>query len=91
MLYRQPILNNRLRWLGHIWRSSEDNPIKILTVRKPDGARTKGRPPTRWLDDIEKDLITLKIKNWRAVAKNRKPWKEHVVQAIKACKELLFC
>ncbi|GFV31118.1 hypothetical protein TNCV_4314431 [Trichonephila clavipes] len=37
-LHRQPqitqvIRSQRLRWLGHIWRSSEDYPIKMLKFK----------------------------------------------------------
>ncbi|GFV20530.1 hypothetical protein TNCV_4142911 [Trichonephila clavipes] len=32
------------------------------------GSRTRGRPPTRWIDDVENDLKTLNIKNWQRVA-----------------------
>ncbi|GFV18513.1 endonuclease-reverse transcriptase [Trichonephila clavipes] len=51
-LYQQPqitqvIRNNRLRWLDHIWRSSEDNSIKIWTFKKPKGTLANGRAPTR--------------------------------------------
>ncbi|GFW47017.1 hypothetical protein TNCV_3486291 [Trichonephila clavipes] len=30
------------------------------------GSRTRGRPPTRWIDDVENDLKTLNIKNWQS-------------------------
>ncbi|GFT14349.1 MPN domain-containing protein CG4751 [Trichonephila clavipes] len=42
-----------------------------------EGSQAKGRPSTRWLDDIEKDLNTLKIKNWKRVAINRERLKDH--------------
>ncbi|GFS87328.1 uncharacterized protein TNCV_422181 [Trichonephila clavipes] len=29
------------------------------------GSRTRGRPPTRWIDDVENDLKTLNIKSGR--------------------------
>ncbi|GFY21857.1 endonuclease-reverse transcriptase [Trichonephila clavipes] len=72
-LYKEPqvtqvIRSNRLRWLGHIWRSHENNQTRAYTFKNPMGSRTRGRPPTRWIDDVENDLKTLNIKNWQRVA-----------------------
>ncbi len=80
-LYRQPqaiqlIRSNRLRWLGHVWRCLENMDIKSFTFKNTDGQRVRGRPPTRWLNNIESDLNILKIKNWRRVAMDRERWKE---------------
>ncbi|GFU51932.1 endonuclease-reverse transcriptase [Trichonephila clavipes] len=52
MLYKEPqvtqvIRSNRLRWLGHIWRSPENNQTRAYTFKNPMGSRTRGRPPTR--------------------------------------------
>ncbi|GFV48820.1 endonuclease-reverse transcriptase [Trichonephila clavipes] len=65
-LYKEPqvtqvIRSNRLRWLGHIWRSPENNQTRAYTFKNPMGSRTRGRPPTRWIDDVENDLKTLNI------------------------------
>ncbi|GFV86299.1 endonuclease-reverse transcriptase [Trichonephila clavipes] len=60
------IRSNRLRWLGHIWRSPENNQTRAYTFKNPMGSRTRGRPPTRWIDDVENDLKTLNIKNWQS-------------------------
>ncbi|GFU95589.1 endonuclease-reverse transcriptase [Trichonephila clavipes] len=53
-LYKEPqvtqvIRSNRLRWLGHIWRSPENNQTRAYTFKNPMGSRTRGRPPTRWI------------------------------------------
>ncbi|GFX87770.1 endonuclease-reverse transcriptase [Trichonephila clavipes] len=53
-LYKEPqvtqvIQSNRLRWLGHIWRSPENNQTRAYTFKNPIGSRTRGRPPTRWI------------------------------------------
>ncbi|GFX20552.1 endonuclease-reverse transcriptase [Trichonephila clavipes] len=52
----QVIRSSRLRWLGHIWRSSENNQTRAYTFKNPMGSRTRGRPLTRWIDDVENDL-----------------------------------
>ncbi|GFY02409.1 hypothetical protein TNCV_3502901 [Trichonephila clavipes] len=49
------------------------------------GSRTRGRPPTRWIDDIENDLKTLNIKNWQRVAAYRWNWRKRAVEAAKTC------
>ncbi|GFV86507.1 SOCS box domain-containing protein [Trichonephila clavipes] len=62
-LYKEPqvtqvIRSNRLRWLGDIWRSPENNQTRAYTFKNPMGSRTRGRPPTRWIDEVENDLKT---------------------------------
>ncbi|GFV68733.1 uncharacterized protein TNCV_1902491 [Trichonephila clavipes] len=54
----QVIRSNRLRWFSHIWRSPENNQTRAYTFKNPMGSRTRGRPPTRWIDDVENDLKT---------------------------------
>lgn len=31
---------------------------------KLGGSRTKGRPRFRWLEDVEKDILEMKVKRW---------------------------
>ncbi|GFW43096.1 uncharacterized protein TNCV_1474911 [Trichonephila clavipes] len=93
-LYKEPqvtqvIRSNRLRWLGHIWRSPENNQTRAYTFKNPMGSRTRGRPPTRWIDDVENDLKTLNIKNWQRVAAYRWNWRKRAVEAAKTCNRLL--
>ncbi|GFX21407.1 hypothetical protein TNCV_2821151 [Trichonephila clavipes] len=59
------------------------------------GSRTRGRPPTRWKDDVENDLKTLNIKNWQRVAAYHWNWRKRAVEAAKTYErshfiELLF-
>ena len=56
---------SKLRWTGRITRMSEENPVKKLTLLRPEGRRRTGRPKLRWLDGVEKDLGTLGIRGWR--------------------------
>jgi hypothetical protein len=35
------------------------------------GTRKKGRPPVRWLDNAQKDLPTLGVRNWKEIASDR--------------------
>ncbi|GFV49696.1 reverse transcriptase domain-containing protein [Trichonephila clavipes] len=89
-LYKEPqvtqvIQSNRLRWLEKIWRSPENNQTRAYTFKNPMGSRTRGRPPTRWIDDVENDLKTLNIKNWQRVAAYRWNLKKRAVEAAKTC------
>ncbi|GFS50468.1 hypothetical protein TNCV_3196941 [Trichonephila clavipes] len=52
------------------------------------GSRTRGRPPTRWIEDVENDLKTLNIKNWQRVAAYRWNWRKRAVEAAKTCNSL---
>ncbi|GFT40709.1 hypothetical protein TNCV_4042081 [Trichonephila clavipes] len=36
-----------MRWLGHIWRSPENNQTRAYTFKNPMGSRTRGKRPTR--------------------------------------------
>ncbi|GFU18028.1 endonuclease-reverse transcriptase [Trichonephila clavipes] len=85
----QVIRSNRLRWLGHIWRSPENNQTRAYTFKNPMGSRTRGRPPTRWIDDVENDLKTLNIKNWQRVAAYCWNWRKRAVEAAKTYNRFL--
>jgi hypothetical protein len=50
----------------------EDTGIpKMIFNTKPEGRRGVGRPKLRWLDDVETDIKTLRIKRWRLKAQDR--------------------
>ena len=46
-------------------RMPEENPVKKLTLLRPEASRRAGRPKLRWLDGVEKDLRTLGIRGWK--------------------------
>jgi hypothetical protein len=44
----------------------EDNKnVKVIMKWKPVERRSRGRPKTKWKDDVEADLRAMKIMNWR--------------------------
>ncbi|GFV16894.1 endonuclease-reverse transcriptase [Trichonephila clavipes] len=93
-LYKEPqvtqvIRSNRLRWLGHIWRRPENNQTRAYTFKNSMGSRTRGRPRTRWIDDIENDLKTLNVKKWQRVAAYHWNWRKRTVEAAKTWNRLL--
>jgi hypothetical protein len=66
----------RIKWLGHIQRMDQTRPARKLFDWKPMGTRPVGRPRQRWQEDAMEDLIKLKIKNWKEIAKDRRAWRD---------------
>lgn len=59
-------------WAGHVARMRDDRWTKRLLEWRPRmDKRTRGRPPTRWSDDLKKIS-----KNWMQTAQNRCKWKK---------------
>ncbi|GFU20102.1 uncharacterized protein TNCV_1192371 [Trichonephila clavipes] len=54
---------------------NEDRTTKKVFNAQPIGSRRKGRPNLRWIDDLEKDLLDLRTRNWRTLAGRRLAWK----------------
>ena len=86
LLYKDPDIIkttkiSKLRCTGHIMRMPEENPVKKLTLLKPEGSRRSGRPKLRWLDEVEEDLRTLGIRGWRRRTLDRDRWKEVLTAA----------
>ncbi|GFY42319.1 hypothetical protein TNIN_233521 [Trichonephila inaurata madagascariensis] len=48
--------SSRISWLGHLYRYADAFPTKRVTFSKNEGTRRRGRPTTRWLGDVEKDI-----------------------------------
>jgi hypothetical protein len=40
------------------------------------GTRPVGRPKQRWQEYVMEDLKTLKVKNWKETAKDRRIWRD---------------
>jgi hypothetical protein len=57
-------------------RMPEENPVKKLTLLRPEGSRRVGRLKLRWLDGVYEDLRNLGIRVWRRRALDRDRWKE---------------
>lgn len=58
-------------WAGHVARFSDNRWTKRILEWRPliDAQRSRGRPPTRWSDDIKR-LET----NWISAAQDRRGW-----------------
>jgi hypothetical protein len=55
--------------------------VKKVTEWEPRSSRLVGRPRLRWLDQVEKDLKKMKVRNWREKCKYRRLWNEIIKQA----------
>jgi len=65
------IEKQRLNWLGHVERMTEDNIVQRIERWKPMSERPIGRPKTRWEDDVLEDIKNMNVRNWKKVAQNR--------------------
>jgi len=48
-----------------------------------EGSRRRGRRTLRWLEDVEKDLREIKVKNWHQKPVDREEWAS-VIKGAKA-------
>ena len=75
------IKKQRLKWLGHVERMTEDNNVKKIKRWTSMSKRPKGRPKLRWEDDVSEDIKGINLRNWRNLAQDRERWKKVVEQA----------
>lgn len=67
----QLITQAKWRWAGHIARMTDNRWTKRLIEWRPrEDKRSRGRPPTRWSDDVRRIAG-----NWINKAQDRKKWK----------------
>jgi hypothetical protein len=82
IIKRKNIINfiraQRLSWVGHIERMQGSTMVKAIYSWKPISRRPIGRPKTRWVDDVRKDIQKLNVPNLKTLAQDRRRWKELV-------------
>jgi hypothetical protein len=59
------IKKQRLNWLGHVERMTEDNNVQKIKRQNPMSQRPIRRPKTRWEDDVLEDIKSMNIRNWK--------------------------
>ncbi|CAG9834596.1 unnamed protein product, partial [Diabrotica balteata] len=80
-IYQEPdivkhIKIGRLRWVGHVMRMEQTDPARKTLLDRPIGQRRRGRPRTRFLDNIDQDMRNMEIRAWRRKAMDRDDWKK---------------
>lgn len=75
------IKSQRIRWYGHVKRRNSEAYIHSITKWKPVESRPRGRPKSRWEDQVMEDLKNMGIKNWREDVGNRKAWRAIATEA----------
>ncbi|XP_066905643.1 uncharacterized protein [Halyomorpha halys] len=69
----------RLKWLGHVMRMSEERVAHKLYSYVPDGVRQRGRPKGRWRDALRRDQRQMRIPV--TLTEDRERWLAAVEQA----------
>jgi hypothetical protein len=74
------IKSRRMRWAGHVARMGEGRGVCRVSVGRPEGKRSMGRPRRRWEDNIKMYLREIGIDgaNWIRMAQDRVQWRAFV-------------
>ena len=75
------IKSQRLAWYGQVNRMEDDKNVKAVMKWNPVDRRSRGRPKTRWKDDVEADLRAMKITNWKTSIDDKLALKKIVERA----------
>jgi hypothetical protein len=65
---------NRLKWYGHVMRMADERMPKKMLEMKLRGRRQRGRPRTRWMDQVKREMDK-RGKKWTQVQQDRE-WED---------------
>ena len=69
------IMNNRLRWVGHVMRMGDERMPKRMMFAKLQTARPQGGTKQRWKDCVQHDLRFMGLEDgWSDLAHQRDKW-----------------
>jgi hypothetical protein len=77
----------RLEWLGLVNRMEDHRQPKRALQGTPGGGGRRGKPRKRWLDDVEVDLRSIRVKRWRIKEMDKTEWRK-IYEAAKVVQEL---
>jgi hypothetical protein len=61
------IISASLRWAGHLVRMRESDPARKSTFDLLLGKRTVGRPKRKWIEEVERELKGMGVKDLEKV------------------------
>ena len=72
--------SRRLRWAGHVALMEESRIAYRVSVGKPEGKTSLGRPICRWKDNIKMDLREMGCDpgEWIDLAEDRYQWRANI-------------
>jgi hypothetical protein len=73
----------RIRWLGHIEKMQDTAIPKKMLYGRLYATRRRGRPKTRWLEDVFRGLRKMGVNEWKDRARSRETWR-HIVKEANA-------
>jgi len=77
------IQGRRLRYIGHVVRMKPDQLLNIALFGHVHGARRKGRPHKRWINNLDDDLKEMNLnvsEACRLAAYDRHDWRKSVMR-----------
>ena len=72
----------RLTYLGHVMRRESSMEQNIM-LGKIEGRRKKGRPRTRWMDNVQ-EIIGMSVRQLKDSSKKREMWRRQVIEVTKS-------
>ena len=70
------MLENRLRWFGHVQRKTFDALVKRVESIIVEGKRSRGKPKRTWDEQIRTDLHELNLS--ADLTRDRSSWRRHI-------------
>jgi len=67
---------NRLCWFGHVQRMEENRIPKRVLYMNLRTTRLRGRPRSRWQDEVREDGRMVGGERWQEKAHNGEEWKK---------------
>lgn len=72
-----------LQYFGHVSRRNNDSIERLVVQGKVEGARSRGRSPMRWTDQV-KSALGSRVSDCARQSANREKWREIVRRAVSA-------